>query len=393
MRILFVAMPDSIHVARWISQIADQGWEIFLFSPYRAKPHPELKKITIFGTDLFPPTYKDKSLRYIRWSSFFFYRDALKKFVAHQISNQHKLQALVYAIKGVDPDIVHSLEFQHAGYLTLSAKKQIGEKFPTWITTNWGSDIFLFGRLTEHQERIQQMLQSCEYYSCECERDVRLASDMGFQGSVLPVLPNAGGMHLENVLHFRKKGPVSKRRKIVLKGYQGWAGRALVAFQAFRLCIDALQSYTISIYSAEEDVEIVAKLFMLETGISVEIIQSVSHEELLSLFGNARVYIGLSISDGISTSLLESIVMGAFPIQSCTSCADEWIEDGKSGFIVPPEEPQVIADAIRLSLTDDDLVNQAAEINLQTARERLDYSSIQAKVIKMYQDIYDLQRK
>ena len=31
MRILFVAMADSVHTARWISQIDDQGWDIHLY--------------------------------------------------------------------------------------------------------------------------------------------------------------------------------------------------------------------------------------------------------------------------------------------------------------------------------------------------------------------------
>ena len=85
--------------------------------------------------------------------------------------------------------------------------------------------------------------------------------------------------------------------------------------------------------------------------------------------------------------------MGAFPIQSSTACADEWVEDGKSGFIVPPEDPQAVAEAIRRALGDDDLVNQAAEINLQVAKRRLDYSIIQPRVIKMYQDIFAEMRK
>jgi glycosyltransferase involved in cell wall biosynthesis len=79
--------------------------------------------------------------------------------------------------------------------------------------------------------------------------------------------------------------------------------------------------------------------------------------------------------------------MGAFPIQSCTACANEWIEDGKSGFIVPPEDPPAVAEAIRRALTDDALVNRAAEINAKTVRERLDDSIIQPQVVKMYQDI------
>jgi glycosyltransferase involved in cell wall biosynthesis len=90
----------------------------------------------------------------------------------------------------------------------------------------------------------------------------------------------------------------------------------------------------------------------------------------------------------LPNSMLEAMVMGAFPIQSCTSCADEWIQNGKSGFIVSPEDPYEIANALRTALIDDRLVNQAAEINMQTAKERLDSSIIKPQVVKIYREIY-----
>jgi glycosyltransferase involved in cell wall biosynthesis len=216
---------------------------------------------------------------------------------------------------------------------------------------------------------------------------------MGFQGKVLPILPNAGGIHFEQTLNLRQPGPVSQRKTIILKGYQHWAGRALVAFQAFRLCLDALKGYTIAIYSATEEVQIAAQLFAQDTNLQIELVPASTHENILSLFGKARIYIGLSISDGISTSLLDAMTMGAFPIQSCTACADEWIESGQSGFIVPPEDPQEIANAIRCALNDDALVDRAAEINAQTIKERLDYSVIQTEAIKIYQTIYAQQKE
>lgn len=393
MKILFTAMLDSVHTSRWISQIVDQGWETYLFPAYRARPHTALRNITIFGTDLFRPKNLDKSIRYIRWPSIYFYRDSLGGRITHKISDKYKEVGLMHAIQSIKPDIIHSLEFQHAGCLTLKAKKKFGNKFPPWIATNWGSDIYLFGRLPQYQDLIRQIMENCNYYSCECERDVRLARDMGFQGRILPVMPNAGGVNIEHALKFRQPGLISSRKTILVKGYQGWAGRALVAFQALRLCKDLLQGYTITIYVPSEDVKIAACLFAQDTGIPVEIIPPSAHEDILSQFGKARVYIGLSISDGISTSLLESMIMGAFPIQSGTACADEWIEDGKSGFIVPPEDPDVIAGAIRRAVTNNTLVDQAAQINARTARERLDYSVIQPQVVKMYQNIFTEREK
>ena len=148
MKILFVGMIDSVHVARWISQVGDQGWELYLFPVEWSEASPEFRNVSIFGTKFFRPGYLDKSVRYIRWASLSFYLDKLNWFLARKSSPRFQEQAFLYAIQSIKPDIVHSLEFQHAGYLALEAKKKLGDKFPTWIATSWGSDIYLYGRLT-----------------------------------------------------------------------------------------------------------------------------------------------------------------------------------------------------------------------------------------------------
>ncbi|MDD1617516.1 MAG: glycosyltransferase, partial [Methylococcaceae bacterium] len=112
--------------------------------------------------------------------------------------------------------------------------------------------------------------------------------------------------------------------------------------------------------------------------------QETAHDDILSLHAKARLSIGLSISDGISTSLLEAMVMGSFPIQSCTACADEWIEHGVSGMIVPAEQPEIVAMMIRKALTDDELVNRAAQINWQTALARLNHKDLTQKTLAIY---------
>jgi len=173
----------------------------------------------------------------------------------------------------------------------------------------------------------------------------------------------------------------------VLKGYQHWAGRALVGLRAITLCADVLRDYRVAVYSAESDVKIAAELAAHSTGLTIEVIPPCSHDEVLRLYGSARAYIGLSISDAISTSLLEAMVMGAFPIQSCTSCADEWIVDGESGILVPPEDPEPVAAALRRVVADDTLVDRAADINARVVIERLDQALIRPQVIAMYEEV------
>ena len=105
----------------------------------------------------------------------------------------------------------------------------------------------------------------------------------------------------------------------------------------------------------------------------------------LAVHGRARLSIALGIADGASRSMLEAMIMGALPIQSDTACADEWLEDEVSGFIVPPEDPRAVAGALRRALADDALVDEAARRNGALARERLDFNVVRDAMIALYE--------
>jgi Glycosyl transferase 4-like len=53
MRVLFVAMLSSVHVARWINQVSDKGWDIHLFSSTTEPIHPNLRNVTVYGVSTF----------------------------------------------------------------------------------------------------------------------------------------------------------------------------------------------------------------------------------------------------------------------------------------------------------------------------------------------------
>jgi hypothetical protein len=381
-------MVDAIHTARWISQIVDEGWEILLFPVEQGPLHPALPEIKVFNPNLFKPNPSKNRFFPSLWVSPFFYVESkLSRMLGHSQSDLREY-ILSRVIQFYKPDLVHSLEMQHAGYLTLGAKKRLGGKFPKWAMTIWGSDIYLFGRLYKHKSHIQSVLAACDYFGSESERDIPLARALGFAGKILPVLPASGVFDLEYCEKFKQPGLVSERRTIVLKGYQHFAGRALVGLRALALCADLLQGYSVNLLGASPDVLMAAELFSQDTKIPVEVISGNQHDAqddfILESFGRARIAIGLSISDGLPRTLLEAMVMGAYPIQSNTSSADEWIVTGLNGAIVPPEDPNIIADAIRVALKDDALVNKAAETNSKIAFERLSGQVVKPKVVDMY---------
>lgn len=394
MRILFVAMSESIHTARWISQLNNQGWDIYLFPSYDNRGiHTKLVNVKICIPFFSLISWFDKKGL-----------GKISRFVYTKITHQKMKRTPDYYerrlkkyINTIQPDIIHSLETQGAGYLVSKVKNdfyQVDKIFPLWWHTNWGSDIFLFGRMPAHQPLIKKVMENCDYYSCECSRDVALAKTFGFKGHSFPVYPNTGGFDPEIISTFRNRSvPTAQRKLIMLKGYQGWAGRSLVGIRALEKCAALISEYKIIIYSAAgaDDIMIAATLLSLNTGVTVEILPSgTSHEQILDYHSQARISIGLSIGDAISTSLLEAMAMGSFPIQSCTACASEWIINGVSGLIVTPEDPEIIEKAIRKALLEDDLVNSAAEINLDKIINDANFTKLQERTIASYRKVLNI---
>jgi hypothetical protein len=288
MRILLVAMSNSIHTARWISQISDQGWDVHLFPSvdFWVDIHPELQDVTVYHSGYRQQTSHQKGVRFRGVSLVHRLADIYRRRVAKRTNPDYRVLQLTRLLETLRPDIVHSLEIQHAGYQTCEARKRTRGTFPPWIVTNWGSDIYLFGRLAEHAPRIREVLAACDYYSCECLRDVSLAKSFGLKGKVLPVFPNTGGFDLDLVSRLRSPGPVSERRMIMLKGYQHWAGRALVGLRALARCADLLAGYEVVVYSASPDVAIAAALFCQDTGIPVRVLpKETPHPEILRHHG------------------------------------------------------------------------------------------------------------
>jgi hypothetical protein len=157
---------------------------------------------------------------------------------------------------------------------------------------------------------------------------------------------------------------------------------------------EKLRGYHLELYLAAPEVQIAAELACQSTGMTMELVSAAPigqelppHDNVLRMHGRARVSIGLSISDAISTSFLEAMMMGSFPIQSNTGCANEWARDGETALFVHPEDPAGVAAAIERAIADDALVDRAAELNARTLAERYDRSRIQDSVVEMYDKI------
>ena len=421
-RILFVGMQMSTHTARWINQLADEGWDLHLFPMDHQPVIAEMRGVTIHQpwlmirprkllrkllsaagdrhgrwfdveSDLHPNKLPVKAIYPIPMLSPLL--RVINKVLRVRFGEStadaplfYGPQVLAGLIRRLKPDLIHSMEFQHCGYNVLRAKEISDGTFPPWLATNWGSDIYYFYRFDDHRAQIARLLKNIDFYSCECHRDVALARELGMKAVVMPVMPNTGGFELGPIHHARGGLQPSQRGLIMVKGYQHFAGRALTALDAIERCASLLDRFRIVVFSPSAETMERATQMRDRLELNIEILPYASHTKMLRLFSKARVYLGVSISDAISTSMLEAMAMGAFPIQTNTSCCDEWIVDGRSGFIIPPDDVAVIADRLHKALTDDTLVDTAAAENWSTVCDRLDNNIQKARAVTLYDEIF-----
>ena len=375
-RVLLIAMADSIHVARWIEQFDGMpiDFTIFPSGPNR-RVHPMIeRRLRLKGAS--PSVAVAAAMTYASFPL---------GLVDLVIDHRCKAPLLRRLLKHSDFDFIHVLEFQHAGYLLVRALG--GRPAPaTVIATNWGSDVYWFSQFPDHRRKIQQLLAIADRYSSECARDQRLAKDLGFKGAFLPVNPNAGGIPTDEYRASALANPPSSRTRIAVKGYDRFVGLAPMALEAIESLAVELRDFEIVFYSAGRRMRRLIGRTQARTGLNIiaHPPYALSHSEMMMLFLSSRIYLGVSRSDGISTSLLEAMTTGCFPIQTATSCADEWISPGRSGAVIRELEVDAIVECLRPALEDDELVNRAMAINLDEARSRLDHAAIASQSHAFY---------
>jgi glycosyltransferase involved in cell wall biosynthesis len=389
MKILFVAMHISIHTARWLAQLKETGWDIYLFPVHfeNPHPHPSIKGITLFRQQKFSNVPVDDSINVIAIEDYLpFYKRLLSKFGSLRQNHGYWLARIIDKLA---PDIVHSMEMQHSAYMTCDARRYCKRKFPQWIYSCWGSDIYYYQQFDEHRARIGEVLEKCDYLFTDTKRDVALARKYGFSGELLGVFPGVGGFKLDEMRLLASFVRPSARKTVVIKGYTGWVYRPFTILAALHECVAALQGYSIAIYLPVGD-EIVerAKELCRKIGTELIVLNYGPHEDVLKLFASARISLASSISDGTPNSMLESMTMGAFPIQSDTVSTGEWIENGVNGFLAGPEDVTAYVEALQIALSDDALVDRAAEENYRMLKDRIDYSLVQPQVLNAYEKVY-----
>lgn len=386
-KVLLVAMPDSIHVARWLLANQSNNLEILLFasSPMR-RAHPVIKELIGGGT---PPSTSGNLVVRRHFLSF---ACAIPLWLLDRrflFAGRIRGCLIRRAIKSFGPDLVHTMESQQGGYASYHGLRKTSKPKPKTLLTLFGSDLYWFSRFPYHQGRLRELLSITDFVQAECARDEALAKSLEFKGKFMPLLPVSAGIPVAQMVSPATPTDIESRKVIAVKGYAGKWGLSLNAVNALSLMREDLAGYTIELYSCDERVAKHASEAFVDSEVNVKIHAkfALPHTKMLELFRRSRIAIGLSRSDGLPASMLEAMSQGAFPVQTASACIEGWIVDSKTGLVVDDTDPESLATRLRGILNDSTTLHQAASVNTATIKAKYSDATIQQSAALIYDNI------
>lgn len=376
MKILMVSIP-TLHFFRWANQLQDAGHEVYWFD-ITGMSQP-VSKISWIQQKVDWKLKWDYPGRILVKNKF----PKLYKFI-QQFNEKDTATTFENYLNEIQPDVVHSF----ALYLSCSPIIEVMEKNPTqkWIYSSWGSDLFYFQNEPNYLKDIKRVLPRINYLFTDCKRDYEIAKQYGFTGEFLGVFPGGGGFELNEMETY--KLPVSQRKTILIKGFQGRSGRAIPVLKAIATLKEQLLNYEIVVFGSDPQTFEYVTNSKLKNWKNFQILGKIPHEEVLKLMGKSLIYIGNSNSDGMPNTMLEAIFMGAFPIQSNPGGATaELIQNGVNGLLIEDCEDEEKIKEIVIHAVNNCNFEKAECLNQEEIVPKLHYLKVKNEVISIYKKL------
>jgi glycosyltransferase involved in cell wall biosynthesis len=112
----------------------------------------------------------------------------------------------------------------------------------------------------------------------------------------------------------------------------------------------------------------------------IEVLGRLDEDATLEALQDADVFVLPSRAEGLPLALLEAMSCGAACIASGTDGMLEAVEDGRTGLLVPPQDPDALARALRRLIDDANLRNSLGRAARVAAVERFSLSSMVASL-------------
>ena len=404
MRICFVADARSPIAKNWITYFVQRAHDVHLISSYPCAgdsyPNASVREVTS-GLSRRAGSQSDESgqtrstrgllsritaeARTGRLSRVTF---ALQHWVERS-GVRKRSDAIRDLLQQIKPDMIHAMRLPFEGITAALADPQA----PLLISI-WGNDFTLFAHRFPLTARLSRLaLQRADALHCDCNRDLKLAAEFGFNSHKPSiVLPGGGGIQMEvfgaQQADSKARGRFNIPEDAPLvcnpRGFRRYV-RNDTFFRSAALAIKRRPDIIFAAVGMQGHP--VAERWISSLGIkkNVRLLPILSRTEMAMLLRASDVVVSASEHDGTPNTLLESMAAGAFPIVGNIESVREWIIDGVNGSLQDPSDARGFSEAILSAIADRVLRSSAAVKNRQIIEERAEYASTMTKAERFYE--------
>lgn len=389
MRLLFIADGRSPTALNWISYFTGGEHEVHLVSLFPCQPELPLASLRILpvafsGLAGERTAAVSEPRRLSAGAAARLLTPRLRAALRHwlaPLSLPGAARALHEHLDVLKPDLVHAMRIPYEGMLAALA-----EPTAALLVSTWGNDFTLHAPSTPWMRRYTRLaLQRADALHSDCQRDVRLARQWGFDPQKpAVVLPGGGGLQLD--LFYPPQAEPEESVVITPRGLRAYVRNDTFFAAAARVRqVDAGVRFICPSMAGEPQAQAWVEHYGLEE--NVTLLPRLTRPEMAVAFRRAKLALSISEHDGTPNTLLEAMACGCFPIAGDIESLREWIEPGVNGLLVDPADPDELAEKILLALQDDSLRRQARRRNLELVRQRAEYSAVMAQAELIYQKL------
>ena len=228
-------------------------------------------------------------------------------------------------------------------------------------------------------------MQVADALHADCQRDVRLAREWGFeQGKPALVTPGNGGIRSD--IFYPPEAPVEEPVIINPRGFRPYV-RNDVFFRAIPLVLAKKPEARFIFNLMAREPQALQCIEELNIRHAVELLPPQTHAQMAESFRRAQIVASPSIHDGTPNTLLEGIACGCFPVAGDLESIREWITPNKNGLLFDSSDPHSIAGAILTALENENLRRNAAGLNQKIISERAEYRRNMERAKEFYRQV------
>jgi len=138
----------------------------------------------------------------------------------------------------------------------------------------------------------------------------------------------------------------------------------------------------------EQDMKVVPPL-VWKHGLKrfVEYIPRLSTDELVRLYNSAQVVVSPSLYEGFGLPAAEAMACGAAVVATTAGAFPEFIDDGRTGILVPPGDPGALAAAIKSLLLDRERCARMGAAASEHIRSHFTWERTARETVAIYEDV------